>query len=264
VQVLGFNGMPQAGDVLAKVDSEQVAREICMKRQQLKREQGFRQVKRLTLDQISQRIAEGEVRELSIILKADVDGSLEALSDSLMELATEDVAVKIIHKSVGDITESDVILAEASQAVIIGFHVTPNPQAREQATKEEIDIRLYKVIYDVVNDIKLALSGLLEPEINEEITGELEIRDIFKASKIGLIAGCYVQSGKIHRSNLARLSRDGEVIYEGKISTLKRFKDDVKEVATGYECGVTLENYKDLQVGDIIEAYQLIETARTL
>jgi len=264
VQVLGFNGMPQAGDVFATVNSEQQAREISIKRQQLKREQGFRQVRRLTLDQISQRIAKGIVRELAIIIKADVDGSVEALSDSLMDLATEDVAVQIIHKSVGTISESDVLLAEASQAVIIGFHVTPNVQAQELALKESIDIRLYKVIYDVVNDVKLALSGLLEPEIHEETVATVEIREVFKASKVGLIAGCYVLDGKIVRNNLARVTRDGEEVDKGKIASLKRFKEDVKEVSAGYECGLTLDDYKDIQVGDIVEAYQIIETARKL
>jgi len=264
VQILGFNGIPQAGDILNVVDSEQEAREISVKRQQLKREQGFRQIRRLTLDQISQNIAEGIVRELSIIIKADVDGSLEALSDSLMELGTEDVVVHIIHKGVGNITESDVLLAEASQAVIFGFHVTPNPQARDLAQKEKIDIRLYKVIYDVVNDVKLALSGLLEPEISEEIVGKVEVREVFKASKVGLIAGCSVNSGKITRTSLARLIRNNKVIYEGRIASLKRFKEDVKEVSSGYECGITLDNFKDIQVGDILEAYQIVETARTL
>lgn len=264
VQILGFTGMPQAGDILAVVDSEQEAREIGLKRQQLKREQSFRQIRRLTLDQISKRIAEGWVKELSIIIKADVDGSMEAISDSLMEIGTEDVAVRIIHKGVGNITESDVLLAKASQAVIIGFHVTPNPQAKELAQQEQIDIRLYKVIYDIVNDVKLALSGLLEPEITEEIIGTLEIREVFRASRVGLIAGCYVQSGKVSRNNLAHLIRDGQVIFEGKIATLKRFKDDVKEVSSGYECGITLDSFKDIQVGDIVEAYKIVETARSI
>ena len=209
-------------------------------------------------------IAEGEVKELSIIIKADVDGSVEALSDSLMELGNEDVSVKIIHKGVGVITESDVLLAEASQAVILGFHVTPTTKAGELAQKENIDIRLYKVIYDVVNDVKLALSGLLEPEISEEVIGTVEIREIFKASKIGKIAGCYVLTGKIVRNCFVRLIRDDEIIHTGKISNLKRFKDDVKEVAAGFECGITIENYDDIQENDVMEAYQVIETARTL
>ncbi|MFC1569512.1 translation initiation factor IF-2 [bacterium] len=264
VLITGFSGMPQAGDHLVVVKSEQEAREISLKRQQLRREQSFRQHRRLTLDQISQRIAEGEVRELSIIIKADVDGSVEALSDSLMDLGNEDVSVRIIHKGVGAITETDVILAAASQAVILGFHITPTLKAREMAVKDDIDIRLYKVIYDVVNDIKLALSGLLEPEKTEEVVGTVEIRDIFKASKIGNIAGCFVQSGKINRNNRVRLVRDGTIVHDGKISTLKRFKDDVREVTNGYECGITLENYNDVKVNDVIEAYEIVETARTL
>ncbi len=264
VQVLGFNGIPQAGDVFSIVESEQQAREIGLKRQQLRREQSFRQVKRLTLDQISKQIAEGIVKELSIIIKADVDGSVEALSDSLMDLGNEDVSVRIIHKGVGSIAESDVLLAEASRAVIIGFHVSPSVKAKELAQRENVDIRLYKVIYDVVNDIKLALSGLLEPELSEEIIGTVEIRDIFKASKVGNIAGCFVVSGKIVRKCLARLLRNDQVIHEGKISSLKRFKEDVKEVASGFECGITLEGFNDVQVDDKIEAYRIIETARTL
>lgn len=264
VQVLGFAGMPQAGDVLTVVDLEQDARQISVRRQQLKREQSFRQIRRLTLDQISKHIAEGKIKELSIIIKADVDGSLEAVSDSLMELSTEDVAVRIIHRGVGTITESDVLLAEASQAVIFGFHVGPNPQAKELAQKEEIDIRLYKVIYDIVNDVKLALSGLLEPDISEEVIGTIEIREIFKASRLGLIAGCYVQSGKVVRNDLARVYRNDEIIYEGKVASLKRFKEDVKEVTSGFECGLTFENFKNIQVGDTVEVYKIVETARTL
>jgi len=264
VLITGFSGMPQAGDHLVVVESDQEARDISLKRQQLRREQSFRQHRRLTLDQISQRIAEGEVRELSIIIKADVDGSVEAISDSLMELGNEDVSVRIIHKGVGAITETDVILASASQAVILGFHVTPTLKAREMAQRDDIDIRMYKVIYDVVNDIKLALSGLLEPEKSEEVVGTLEIRDIFKASKVGNIAGCYVLSGKINRNNRVRLVRDGKIVHDGKISTLKRFKDDVREVTSGYECGVTLHNFNDVKVEDIIEAYEIVETARSL
>ena len=264
VQVLGFSGMPQAGDILNVFGTEQEARDVSMKRQQLKREQGFRQMKRLTLDEISRQIAEGEVKELSIIIKADVDGSLEAVSDALMDLGTEDVAVRIILKGVGTITESDVYLAEASQAVIIGFHVSPNPQALELAQREQIDIRQYTVIYDIINDIKLALSGLLEPEITEEVVATIEVREVFKASKVGLIAGCYVQEGKVVRNNLVHLIRDGEVIYEGRIASLKRFKEDVKEVTSGYECGITLEDFKDIQAGDMVEAYLVVETARTL
>ncbi|MBN1782103.1 translation initiation factor IF-2 [bacterium] len=264
VLIVGFNGMPQAGDHLVVVESEQEAREISLKRQQLRREQSLRQHRRLTLDQISQRIAEGEVKELSIIIKADVDGSVEALSDSLMDLGNDDVSVRIIHKGVGAITEYDVLLAEASQAVIIGFHIAPTNKARDLASRGEIDIRLYKVIYDVVNDIKLALSGLLEPDKSESVVGSAEIREVFKASKIGNIAGCFILSGKINRNNQIRLIRDGKIVFEGKISSLKRFKEDVRDVASGYECGITIENYNDIKVNDVIEAYEIIETARTL
>lgn len=264
VQVMGFSGMPQAGDIFTVVDTEQEAREVSMKRQQLKREQDFRQIKRLTLDQISKNIAEGTVKELSIIIKGDVDGSVEALSDSLMNLATDKVSVRIVHKAVGAINESDVLLAQASEAVIIGFHVQPNTKALDLAKAEKIDIRLYEVIYDVVNDIKLALSGLLEPEKIEEPIGEVEIRTVFKASKIGSIAGCYVTSGKVTRNSLARLLRDGKVVYDGKLSSLKRFKDDVKEVNAGYECGITLEGFSDFKEGDTLEVYIIVEKAQQL
>lgn len=264
VQVLGLTGMPQAGDKFIVMDSEQEAREIALKRQHLRREQSFRQVRRLTLDQISKRIKEGAVKELSVILKADVDGSLQALSDTLMEMKTENVAVRIIHKSVGSITESDVLLAEASEAVILGFHVEPTLKAQELAQKEEVDIRVYQIIYDLVNDVKLALQGMLEPERKEEVIGSLEIRQVFRASRIGMIAGCHVVNGKVTRNAMVRVRRNGEIIYTGKISTLKRFKEDVKEVPSGYDCGLTLENFDDVQVGDILEAVVVTEIARTL
>jgi translation initiation factor IF-2 len=256
--------MPQAGDVFVVTDNEQEARETALKRQQLKREQTVRQVRRITLDQISKRIAEGEVKELSVIIKADMDGSVEALSGTLMELGTEDVSVRIIHKGVGSISESDVLLAEASQAVIIGFHVSPNVQAKELAQRENVDIRLYKIIYNVVEDIKKALSGLLEPEKSEELLGTVEIREMFKASRVGNIAGCYVLTGKVTRNNLIRIKRDGQVLFEGKLSTLKRFKEDVREVSAGFECGITIDGFNQIEVGDTIEAYQVVETARTL
>jgi translation initiation factor IF-2 len=264
VQVLGITGMPQAGDQLVVFDSESEAREIALKRQQLKREQSFRQVRRLTLDQISKRIADGEVKELMVVLKADVDGSLEAIADTLMEIKHESVGVRIIHRGVGAITESDVLLAEASQAVVLGFHVEPSSKARDLAAKEDVDIRLYSIIYNLVNDIKLALEGMLEPEKREEVIGALEIRNIFKASKIGMIAGCFVISGKIVRNSVVRIKRDGKLVQTARISTLKRFKDDVREVAAGFECGLTLENFEAIEVGDTLEAIQVVETARTL
>jgi translation initiation factor IF-2 len=264
VQVLGVTGMPQAGDQLVVFDSESEAREIAVKRQQLRREQSYRQVRRLTLDQISKQIAEGKVKELRVIVKADVDGSMEALSDSLMEMKHESVGVRIIHKGVGGITEADVLLAEASQAVILGFQVEPSSKARELAQKEDVDVRLYTIIYDVVNDIKLALEGMLEPEKHEEVIGTLEIRNIFKASKVGAIAGCYVTSGKVARNSIVRVKRNGKMLQTAKISSLKRFKDDAREVAAGFECGLTLDSFEGIEVGDILEAYQVVERARTL
>ena len=264
VQVLGFTGVPQAGDSFVVVDSEQEAKRICNKRQQLRREQSFRQVKRTTLDQISKEISEGKIKELSLLIKGDVDGSVEAIADSLMALSTDEVGVKIVHKGVGTIVESDVLLAETSNAVIIGFQVDINVKAREVAREENVDIRRYDVIYDIVNDVKLALSGLLEPERNEEIIGSAEIRKIYKSSKTGLIAGCYMIDGKAQRGSLVRLIRDQDVVYEGKVDSLKRFQNDVKEVDSGYECGIVLDNCDDIQEGDTMEFYKIVEKARTL
>ncbi|MFO7891519.1 MAG: translation initiation factor IF-2 [bacterium] len=264
VQVIGFTGVPQAGDSFVVVDSEQEAKRICNKRQQLRREQNFRQIRRTTLDQISKEISEGKLRELSLLIKGDVDGSVEAIADSLMALSTDEVGVKIVHKGVGAIVESDVLLAETSNAVIIGFNVTINDKARELSREENVDIRRYEVIYDIVNDVKLALSGLLEPERNEENIGSAEIRKIYKSSKTGLIAGCYMLDGKAKRGSLVRLIRDQDVIYEGKVDSLKRFNDDVKEVDSGYECGIVLDNCDDIQEGDTMEFYKIVEKARTL
>jgi len=264
VQILGFTGVPQAGDSFVIVDSEQEAKRICNRRQQLRREQSFRQVKRITLDQISKEISEGKVKELSLLIKGDVDGSVEAVADSLMSLSTDEVGVNIVHKGVGTIVESDVLLAEASKAVIIGFHVTINEKARELSREENVDIRRYEVIYDIVNDVKMALSGLLEPERNEEVTGSAEIRKVYKSSKTGLIAGCFMTEGKATRNSYVRLIRDQDVIYDGKIESLKRFNDDVKEVDSGYECGIVLENCEDIQEGDSMEFYKIVEKARTL
>ncbi|MCA9734105.1 MAG: translation initiation factor IF-2 [Deferribacteres bacterium] len=264
IRVIGFSSVPQSGDRFSVLTSEKEAREISMKRQQLRREQEIRQVKHLTLDQISRQIKEGSVRELNIIVKADVDGSVEAIADSLMKLSTNEVAVNVIHKAVGGISETDVNLAVASQAVIIGFHVRVALAARELAEREEIDIRLYQVIYDAVNDVKSALEGMLQPELKEETSGTIEVRETFKVPKIGTIAGCYVTSGKIHRNDPVRLYRENKLIYEGKIGSLKRFKDDVKEVLTGFECGLGIEGYDDIHVNDIIETYKIIEIKRTL
>ncbi len=264
VQVLGFDGMPQAGDVMVVMDNEREARDIALKRQQLKREQEFRQVRFITLDDISKQIKEGKQVDLNVIIKGDVDGSVEALSDSLLKLGTSEVKVSIIHKAIGEITEYDVLLAAASSAIIVGFNVRPNLKARKLAEAEKVDIRLHNIIYDVINEIKLALEGLLEPEKSEEILATVEVRATFKVPKIGTVAGCYVLDGKVGRNNKIRLLRDGFVVFDGSINALKRFKDDVREVEQGFECGISLENYNDIKVGDIIESYTIIETKRKL
>jgi translation initiation factor IF-2 len=264
VQLIGFDGIPQAGDELVALPSEREARDISTKRQQLKREQDFRQRRMITLDDISKQIKEGQVKDLRIIVKGDVDGSVEALSDSLMKLSTEEVKVVVIHKGVGGISESDVLLAAASEAVIIGFHVRPNMNARRLAEAEEVDIRLYNIIYDAINEVRSALEGMLAPSISEQILATVDVREIFKISKVGTIAGCYVQEGKIIRSNKVRLVRDGLVVFDGTIASLKRFKEDVREVEQGFECGIGLEGYNDVKVGDAIEAYTLVETKRKL
>ena len=264
VLVLGFEGSPQAGDTFVIVDSEREAREIAIKRQQLKREQENRQVKLMTLDEIASQISQGEVKELPIVVKGDVDGSVEALADSLMKLSNKEVKINVIHKGVGAINEGDVLLAAASRAIIVGFHVRPHTNARKLAENEKVDIRLYNVIYDAINEVKSALEGMLSPVISEELVATVEVRDTFKVPKVGTIAGCYVQDGKITRNNKIRLFRDGIVIYEGNLATLKRFKDDVKEVDAGYECGLNINNFNDIKVGDIIEAYKLVETKKTL
>ncbi len=264
VLVLGFEGPPQAGDTFVVVESERVAREIGLKRQQLKREQDQKQIHHITLDEIAKQISIGGIKELPIIVKGDVDGSVEALTDSLMKLSTEEVVVRVIHKGVGAISESDVLLADASDAIIVGFLVRPNLNARKLAEKQNVDIRMYNVIYDAVNEVKSALEGLLSPVVSEEVVATVEVRDTFKVPKFGTIAGCYVLEGKISRSSKIRLIRDGIVIQEGDIGTLRRFKDDVKEVDAGYECGLNINNYNDVKVGDIIEAYNIVETKQIL
>lgn len=262
--IVGFMGVPQAGDRFVVMKDERTVRELSNKRQQLKREQDGKQVKMLTLAQISEQIKRGEVNDLPILVKADVDGSAEALADSLINLNTDEVAVNIVRKAVGPISESDVLLASASGAVIIGFHVRANSKARELAEHENIDIRYYKVIYDAINDIKMAMEGMLAPSLEEKIVGVAEIRETFKISRLGVIAGCYVTSGKIFRNNKIRLMRNDVEIYNGSLSSLKRFKDDVKEVSTGFECGIQIENFNDLKVGDIIESYEVSEVKRVL
>lgn len=265
VQLLGFDGIPTAGDQLIVVESDRTAREISLKRQQLKREQDFRQIHLVTLDDISQQIQAGQkLQELAIVVKGDVDGSTEALADSLMKLSTNEVKVRVIHKGVGAIAESDILLAAASRAVIIGFHVRPHLNARRLAEQEKVEIRLYSIIYDAINEIKNALEGLLAPTMSEEIIATVEVRDTFKVPKVGLIAGCFVVDGKITRNNKVRLIRDGLSVFTGRLSSLRRFKEDVREVDHGFECGVGLENFNDVKVGDIIEAYKIVETKRKL
>jgi translation initiation factor IF-2 len=264
VQMTGLDGIPQAGDSFVVMRSDREAREISLRRQQLKREQDFRQVRLVTLDDISRRIQEGQVKELAVIVKGDVDGSVEALSDSLMKTQHKEVKLNVIHSGVGTISESDVMLAAASNAVIIGFRVRPNLNARRLAERERVDIRNYNIIYDAIDDIHKALEGMLEPGTKEEIVGTIEVRDVFKIPKVGNIAGCIVQDGKIMRNNRVRLVRDGIQVFEGSISSLKRFKDDVREVESGFECGIGLDGYNDIKVGDIIEAFKLVETKRKL
>jgi len=264
VQVIGFDGIPQAGDVLVVMSDERDARDISLKRQQLKREQDFRQRRLITLDDISSRIKEGQLRELPVIVKGDVDGSVEALSDSLMKLSTSEVGVVVVHKGVGGISESDVLLAAASGAVIVGFHVRPNLNARRLAEQESVDIRLYDIIYAAINEIRSALEGMLAPSVAEEILSTVEIREVYKMSRVGTIAGCYVKDGKIVRSAKVRLIRDGLVAFTGSIGSLRRFKEDVREVEQGFECGITLDGYNDIKVGDIIETFKMVETKRKL
>ncbi|NNL16828.1 MAG: translation initiation factor IF-2 [Flavobacteriaceae bacterium] len=264
VSILGLDGAPQAGDKFNVFEDEREAKQIATKRTQLQREQSVRTQRHITLDEIGRRIALGDFQELNIILKGDVDGSVEALTDSFQKLSTEEIQVNIIHKGVGAITESDVLLASASDAIIIGFNVRPMGNARQIADKEEIDIRMYSIIYDAINDLKDAMEGMLSPELKEEITGNAEIRETFKISKVGTIAGCMVTSGKIYRNSGIRLIRDGVVIFTGNLTSLKRFKDDVKEVAKGYDCGIQIKNYNDIKEGDTIEAFQEVEVKKTL
>ena len=264
VSILGLDGAPQAGDKFKVMLDEREAKDIAAKRTQLQREQSVRTQRHITLDEIGRRIALGDFKELNIILKGDVDGSVEALTDSFQKLSTEEIQVNIIHKGVGAITESDVLLASASDAIIIGFNVRPAGNARMVAEKEEIDIRTYSIIYDAINDLKDAMEGMLSPVMKEEITGNAEIREIFKVSKIGSIAGCMVTDGKIYRNSQIRLIRDGVVVYTGVLASLKRFKDDVKEVSKGYDCGLQIKNYNDIKEGDVVEAFQEVAVKKKL
>lgn len=264
VSILGLNGAPTAGETFNVFEDEKEAREIANKREQLIRIQGLRTQKHITLEEIGRRIAIGNFQELNVIIKGDVDGSIEALSDSLIKLSTEEIHVNVIHKAVGAISESDVLLAAASNAIIIGFQVRPSVNARRLAEKEEIEIRLYSVIYDAINEVKSGIEGMLAPEEKEEITATAEVRETFKITKVGTIAGCMVKEGKLTRTSKIRIIRDGIVVYTGLLGSLKRFKDDVKEVNNGYDCGLNIDGYNDIKIGDIVEAYQIVEIKRTL
>lgn len=264
VLVLGLNGAPQAGDTFNVMDDDKSAREIATKREQLQRMQGLRTQKHITLDEIGRRIAIGSFKELNVIVKGDVDGSIEALTDSLLKLSTEEVQVNVIHKAVGQISESDVLLAAASNAIIVGFQVRPSSAARRLAEKEEIDIRMYSIIYDAINEVKDAIEGMLAPETKEEITCSVEVIETFKITKVGTVAGCMVREGKIARNSKIRIIRDGIVVYTGKLGSLKRFKDDVKDVNTGLDCGLNIDGFNDIKIGDFIEGYEITEVARKL
>jgi len=264
VSILGLDGAPNAGDTFQVFEDERDARQIATRRQQLQREQGIRTHKHITLDEIGRRLAIGDFKELNIIVKGDVDGSVEALTDSLLKLTTQSIKVNVIHKAVGPIAESDILLASASDAIVIGFQVRPTPGARKLAETEEIDIRLYSIIYDAIEEVKQAMEGMLTPKEVEKITGTAEVRETFKISKVGTVAGAYVLDGKIERKNKVRLIRDGIVVYTGDLDTLKRFKDEVKEVTHGYECGLSIKNFNDIKVGDNVEAFEMVEVKRTL
>jgi translation initiation factor IF-2 len=264
VSVLGIGGAPSAGDKFHVLDDEKEAKSIAQKREQLYREQGLRTTKHITLDEIGRRLAIGDFKELNIIVKGDVDGSIEALSDALLNLSTPEIQINIIHKGVGAISEADVNLASASDAIIIGFQVRPSVSARKLAENEQIDIRLYSVIYKAIEEIKAAMEGMLSPDIEEKVLGSAEIRETFDITKVGTIAGCYVLDGTIKRTSKVRVIRDGIVVHTGVLGSLKRFKDDVKEVKNNYECGLNIDKFDDIHIGDIIEAFEEVEVARKL
>ena len=264
VSILGIGGAPSAGDKFNILDDEKEAKTIATKREQLYREQGLRTTKHITLDEIGRRLAIGDFKELNVIVKGDVDGSIEALSDALLKLSTEEIQVKIIHKGVGAISEADVNLASASDAIILGFQVRPTTTARKLAENEQIDIRLYSVIYKAIEEIKAAMEGMLSPDIEEKIVGTAEIRETFDITKVGTIAGCYVTDGIIKRSSKIRVIRDGIVVHTGVLGSLKRFKDDVREVKNNYECGLNIDKFNDIKIGDIVEAFEEVEVARKL
>ncbi|MDR2680529.1 MAG: translation initiation factor IF-2, partial [Tannerella sp.] len=262
--ILGLDGAPQAGDTFNVLETEQEAREIASRREQLQRELGLRTQKRFGLEELGRRRALGDFHELNLIVKGDVDGSVEALSDSLIKLSTQEIQINVIHKAVGQISESDISLAETADAVIIGFQVRPSAQARRLAENEGVEVRLYSIIYDAINDVKDAMEGMLSPEIREDICGEVEVLQVFKISKVGTIAGCIVKEGKIKRTNKVRIVRDGIVIHTGELGSLKRFKDEAKEAVSGQDCGIYVNNYNDVQVGDIIEPFDQVEIKKTL
>jgi translation initiation factor IF-2 len=264
VQILGLNGAPQAGEKFKIYEDEDEAKSIANHRSQILREQGMRTRKHITLDEIGRRLSLGNFKQLNVIIKGDVDGSVEALSDSLQKLSTAEVAVSVVHKAVGGISESDVMLATASDAIIIGFQVRANNQVQNLADNENIEIRYYSVIYDAINDVKGAMEGLLEPKIEQKRTANIEIRELFKITGVGTIAGSFVTDGRVARANKVNIVRDGIVVFTGEISALKRFKDDAKEVLAGQECGISIKNYNDLKVGDVIETFEEIEVKRTL
>ena len=264
VLVLGLNGAPQAGEKFNVFADEKEAKDIANKREQLQREQGMRTKKHITLDEIGRRIAIGNFQEINVIVKGDVDGSIEALSDSLIKLSTEEIQINVIHKAVGAISESDIMLAAASNAIVVGFQVRPSMAARRLAEREEVDIRLYSIVYDAIEELRSAMEGMLSPEIKEQINGNLEVLETFKIGKVGTIAGCMVKDGKVKSKSKVRVIRDGIVIHTGQLESLKRFKDDVKEVAAGLDCGLNITNFNDLKVGDLIEAFEEIEVSRKL
>jgi translation initiation factor IF-2 len=264
VEILGLGGVPEAGDTFVAVQDDQKARQVAEHRRAKQREAEMAKTAKVSLDELYQQIQTGEVKELKVVLKADVQGSVEATGEALRRLSTDDVRLNVLHGSVGGITESDVLLASASNAVVIGFNVRPEPKAAALAEREGVDIRLYRVIYDAIDDIKAALSGLLRPEERERILGEAEVRQTFRVPRLGVVSGSYVRSGVIRRNALARLVRDGVVVYDGRIGSLRRFKDDVAEVRDGYECGIGLENFQDVKEGDLIEAYEVEEIARAI
>lgn len=264
VQVVGFSGAPQAGDIFAVFKSEREAKEIAMRRQLLRREQTFRQIRMLSLDQMSNEIRRGIAKELPLIIKGDADGSVEAICDSLQQLSTGEVAVNILHRGVGMVSESDVLLASTTGSIILGFHVHPNIKAREIALRERVDIRVYKVIYEMIDDIRNTLEGLLEPEKKEEVVGLIEVREVFSIPRVGNIAGCFVVSGHIERGNTVRLLREGKEVWKGPIGSLRRFKDDVHEVKAGVECGIGLADFENVAVGDSLEVIDIVEVKRKL